>query len=267
MVDDRHRDELMRTKRNDLATVNPELAAQLVDAALAQTLTRSSNQSVHWFCDGTTDRPHPRHEWTAKVRDRQAGNGCPACSRRVPVPGWNDLATVNPELAAQLVDPALAQALTRSSGKSVQVMPDALPSPGAALPPPPGPTPNRDGRDDWVADRVAIVASGAGLVIGAFLPWASVSFGFGTVSKNGIEGDGVITAAAGLLIIVLCLMNSRRSYTVAIGVAVLSLLVSAYDWIDVSSTESIQVGIGLYVTAGAGLVAMFSAHNQRRRST
>ena len=35
------------------------------------------------------------------------------------VPGVNDLGTVNPELAAEVVDPSLAQTLTRSSHKKV----------------------------------------------------------------------------------------------------------------------------------------------------
>ena len=35
------------------------------------------------------------------------------------VPGVNDLATLEPALTAELVDPSLAQTLTRSSGKSV----------------------------------------------------------------------------------------------------------------------------------------------------
>ena len=104
---------------NDLATVNPALAAELVDPSLARTVTRSSNKSVAWFCVGTDDLPHPRREWSATVHGRSRGNGCAACSRRTVIVGWNDLATDNPALAAELVDPSLARTVTRISNKSV----------------------------------------------------------------------------------------------------------------------------------------------------
>ena len=104
---------------NDLGTVNPELAAELVDPSLARTLTRSSGKSVGWFCVGTDDLAHPRREWSATVNNRSNGSGCAACSGQAVIVGWNDLATVEPDLAAELVDLSLAQTLTRSSGKSV----------------------------------------------------------------------------------------------------------------------------------------------------
>ena len=55
---------------NDLATVDPVLAAELVDPVLARTLTPGSNKSVDWFCDGTGDLPHPHREWSAPVKNR-----------------------------------------------------------------------------------------------------------------------------------------------------------------------------------------------------
>ena len=94
---------------NDLATVEPELAAQLVDPSIAKVVTRSSNKSVTWFCEGTSEAPHPRYEWSAKVAGRSRGRGCAACSGQTVIVGWNDLATVDPELAAQLVDPGIGQ--------------------------------------------------------------------------------------------------------------------------------------------------------------
>ncbi len=104
---------------NDLATVKPGLAAQLVDPSLAETVTRGSMTSALWSCDGTSEAPHPHYEWAATVANRSKGNGCPACAGRAVIVGWNDLATVNPELAAQLVDPSIAETVTRSAGKSV----------------------------------------------------------------------------------------------------------------------------------------------------
>jgi hypothetical protein len=65
---------------NDLATVEPELTAQLVDPSLGRTLTRSSHNSVRWFCNGTSKAAHPRFEWSATVKHRSHGTGYPVCA-------------------------------------------------------------------------------------------------------------------------------------------------------------------------------------------
>ncbi|MFT6292150.1 MAG: hypothetical protein ACJAR2_002764 [Ilumatobacter sp.] len=104
---------------NDLATLNPGLAAELVDPSLARTLTIGSGKSVAWFCVGTNDLPHPRWEWSAAVATRSRGDGCAACAGHEVIIGWNDLATLNPGLAAELVDASLARTFTIGSGKSV----------------------------------------------------------------------------------------------------------------------------------------------------
>jgi hypothetical protein len=105
---------------NDLATANPQLAAQLVDPSIARTVTAGSSRLVDWFCDGTTEAPHPRREWTTTVGGRSSGKGCAACSGKSVLVGWNDLATVNPGLAAQLVDPRVAETVTAYSHRSVE---------------------------------------------------------------------------------------------------------------------------------------------------
>lgn len=38
------------------------------------------------------------HEWEATIRDRASGNGCPICSGKRVLQGYNDLATIIPEL-------------------------------------------------------------------------------------------------------------------------------------------------------------------------
>ncbi len=78
---------------NDLATTNPELAAQ-ADGWDPTTVTAGSNKRVGWKCrDG--------HKWETVLANRLRGNGCPVCSGRAVLVGLNDLATTNPELAAQ----------------------------------------------------------------------------------------------------------------------------------------------------------------------
>ncbi len=78
---------------NDLATVRPELAAQ-ADGWDPTTVTASSNHKRGWICE-------QGHRWTAVVASRNSGRSCPFCANKAVLPGFNDLATVRPELAAQ----------------------------------------------------------------------------------------------------------------------------------------------------------------------
>lgn len=41
------------------------------------------------------------HGWQAQVNNRTNGDGCPVCAGQKVLPGFNDLATTNPVLAAQ----------------------------------------------------------------------------------------------------------------------------------------------------------------------
>ena len=76
-----------------LAETHPELAAQ-ADGWDPKTLIAGSGRKVSWKCESG-------HTWLATVAKRSGGRGCPICSGRVAWPGFNDLATLNPELAAQ----------------------------------------------------------------------------------------------------------------------------------------------------------------------
>ena len=78
---------------NDLATVNPELAAQ-ADGWDPSTVAAWSNKKVGWKCA-------QGHKWKSALANRSNGAGCPVCSGRAVQIGFNDLATVNPDLAAQ----------------------------------------------------------------------------------------------------------------------------------------------------------------------
>ena len=104
---------------NDLATIKPTLALELVDPSLAETVTAGSGKKLRWFCDGTEEVAHPRYEWSTTVANRSSGNGCPVCAGMAVLVGFNDLATVNPDLAAELVDPGLAETVTAGSGKKL----------------------------------------------------------------------------------------------------------------------------------------------------
>jgi hypothetical protein len=96
---------------NDLATTNPILAAQ-ADGWDPKTLSAFSSQKVGWVCN-------QNHRWMAKVADRSNGNGCPFCSGHRVLVGFNDLATINPALAAQ-ADGWDPTTVVEKSGKSLK---------------------------------------------------------------------------------------------------------------------------------------------------
>ncbi|WP_280343408.1 zinc-ribbon domain-containing protein [Nocardia abscessus] len=83
---------------NDLVTVNPELAAQWHSE-------RNGNLHPHDFLPGSGKKVwwicHRGHEWESVIVHRNNGVGCPYCAGQRSIDGENDLATVDPELAAQ----------------------------------------------------------------------------------------------------------------------------------------------------------------------
>lgn len=83
---------------NDLATVNPCLAGEWHPTKngnlTPDQVLFDSRTKVAWLgqCG---------HEYSLIIGDRNAGNGCQVCSGRVLLTGFNDLATANPERAAE----------------------------------------------------------------------------------------------------------------------------------------------------------------------
>ena len=84
---------------NDLATTHPVLAAEWNKEKngdlTPQRISYGYDKKVWWRCS-------LGHEWRAVIVDRTVGtNGCPYCSNRKVLAGFNDLATLEPEIAAQ----------------------------------------------------------------------------------------------------------------------------------------------------------------------
>lgn len=84
---------------NDLASAFPEIAAQwhpTKNGGLTpQSCTPASNRKVWWVCP-------LGHEYQAAVGARTVhSSGCPYCSGRKVLKGFNDLATLEPKIAAQ----------------------------------------------------------------------------------------------------------------------------------------------------------------------
>jgi hypothetical protein len=83
---------------NDLASQNPELAAEWHPTKngdlTPDKVTVRSNQVVWWL--GACG-----HEWRTSANGRYRGSGCPFCANKAAWPGFNDLASRNPEIAAE----------------------------------------------------------------------------------------------------------------------------------------------------------------------
>ena len=103
--------KIVEPARTDLATVAPAVAAQWHPAKngplTPDQVTPSSNRKVWWRCE----RGHDYPAWIAG-RTRQ-GSGCPYCAGTKVLPGFNDLATRVPQIAAQW-HPTFNGALTPS---------------------------------------------------------------------------------------------------------------------------------------------------------
>jgi hypothetical protein len=80
---------------NDLATTHPDIASQAAGWD-PKTVSRGSGKKLLWRCE-------LGHEWNATVGNRARGEGCPICSGRSVLVGFNDLATTHPDVASQAV--------------------------------------------------------------------------------------------------------------------------------------------------------------------
>jgi len=84
---------------NDLAAMYPEIAAQWIPEKNApltpENTSPNSNRRVWWRCE-------LGHEWQTIVAHRtNSHSGCPYCTGRKVLPGFNDLASKDPKLAEQ----------------------------------------------------------------------------------------------------------------------------------------------------------------------
>lgn len=85
---------------NDLDSCDPELASQwhpvLNGDVTPQEVTAKSHSRAWWVCP-----EDDRHEWEATVKDRAFGYGCPFCTNQRVLAGYNDLATLEPEIVKE----------------------------------------------------------------------------------------------------------------------------------------------------------------------
>ncbi|HUP75608.1 MAG TPA: DUF2510 domain-containing protein [Acidimicrobiales bacterium] len=112
-----------------------------------------------------------------------------------------------------------------------------------------------------------VLAGGALAAVAAFMPWAKLSAGLFSASKDGIDGDGQITALVGVGCALLGFFSIARSVPLTRGGGILSLVfglviggIGVYDFADVSSEgDLIQPASGLYLTIVAGALVIAGA--------
>ena len=82
-------------RRGSLAEERPDLLSQwdINNEISPDEVSCGSHKKVWWICS-------KGHKWEAVVKNRALkGSGCPYCEHRAVLKGYNDLATVDPELA------------------------------------------------------------------------------------------------------------------------------------------------------------------------
>jgi Probable Zinc-ribbon domain len=82
---------------NDMATSRPDMAAELVGTD-PTTIIAGTKKILLWRCPNH-DEPYP-----LAGAQRAAGIGCAYCANQNILPGFNDMATTHPSMAADLVD-------------------------------------------------------------------------------------------------------------------------------------------------------------------
>lgn len=91
----------VNTGVNDLATKAPELISQwdkVKNGAVSPQDVPAGSHLKVWWVDPLG------HSWEASVNSRTHGSGCPFCSNRKALPGFNDLKSKNPKLAGEWDD-------------------------------------------------------------------------------------------------------------------------------------------------------------------
>lgn len=115
----------------------------------------------------------------------------------------------------------------------------------------------------WQQSAALTMAAGVILIVGALLPWATLTSGFGSASIAGTDGDGVFAIALGALVAVAGVgmfngSGTARAGAVVFGVLAAALMVSSFmnisEVVDESEVRA-SVGIGLWVGLLGGLLA------------
>ena len=89
--------QLVIPGETDLATLYPSLAKEwhpTKNSTKPSDYMPGTHKKVWWICS-------EGHEWEAEIKSRVAGVGCPYCANKKIIEGYNDLQTINPDLASE----------------------------------------------------------------------------------------------------------------------------------------------------------------------
>jgi len=126
------------------------------------------------------------------------------------------------------------------------------------------------------ANLIAALVASAGIIIGSLGPWAN----FFAFTKNGTEGDGIITLVLGAVATALLFVRfSREGNTkaalrwIAPAMGVICLVMAIYDLFEVSSitgeffgeTVGVQIGWGLWLLLLSSAVLCLTSSSISRR--
>ena len=98
-----------------MAETHPDLAKELVDRSLGFILKAGSGKKVLWRCS-------LGHTWSISPNGRTSHgiqSGCPYCSGKYVMAGFNDISTTHPEIADELLDQSLRYSI--SAGRNAPV--------------------------------------------------------------------------------------------------------------------------------------------------
>ena len=113
-----------------------------------------------------------------------------------------------------------------------------------------------------------MVLAGAAIVaVGSLLPWATITTAFGTLQRNGTDGDGdgliTLLLAGAIVFVTLIGQRTRLSAIVVLVLAAIAFMVVAYDMSNLrenlgeveSRFATASVGVGMYVCGAGALLA------------
>lgn len=107
------------SKDHNLATANPIVASQWdneKNVITSDQVAPGSHKKAWWKCD-------VGHSWSADIKSRAlSGRGCPYCSGKKVLPGFNDLASLRSDIASEWnyeKNQLTPQDVTQNSGKKV----------------------------------------------------------------------------------------------------------------------------------------------------
>lgn len=117
-------------------------------------------------------------------------------------------------------------------------------------------------------ERMAAVAVLVGAVlaaVGSFLPWLNINTAFGSISRNGMEGDGIIVLVVALVVGLIAASRlggagiAKGANVFPLIGAMLIIAVAVYDHLEVNERISSVNADGVLATVGAGLWLLYLA--------